>query len=109
MINKQLELTEEQNKCHYNSITQHKQCPNNNYCLFNNKRNQLENNIQEVKIILYSKKKELETLLLEGKGTKTKPYELNKTIKNIEKELKRLIEYRETILEKENEEYGYKK
>ena len=95
------------NECNYSTGNKHSCCKHPNYCIFNNKRIQLEKSIHSLEKELHNRNKSLDFIKKEGTNN-TLDYETNKKrIKILNEELNNLRKFKDKIIENEVKKYGF--
>jgi len=100
--------TSELNTCYYSpGNDKHSCCTHPRYCIFNPNRIRLDNNIHELETELQQRINDLNFIKNEGTRNSTDYNTTRNRIKYLNKDLKKLKDFRINIIKKEMKAYGY--
>lgn len=94
------------NTCYYSKGDKHSSCTHKNYCIFNNNRIRLEQELNQLKKELNKQLKLLDSIR-HGYYTNINNNSLKKRIKLLNNDLNKLREFEEIIKKNEVKTYGY--
>lgn len=95
------------NTCYYTQGDQHSTCTHPNYCIFNQKRTQLEKNITQLENELQQRLKDIKHIDSEGTNSTYDYNTTKKRINIIKDDLNQLKKIKKNIIKKEVKKYGY--